>query len=170
MVPLFFCIFGFNFLSYIMGILKQTYNPVNQTALRRFLKKFPQYSEIVKTVPEYKKFISIVHNEVKLEMQENPYGVIFPESNYILFINNKGKSKKKAIDFNMTRKLGKVVYHSNIITDQNIMKITFLNKILPSSVVNSDLYYFIPEANLRKKCSEFFRENYRKCLTYGKRR
>lgn len=138
-------------------------------AFSRFIKKHPEYSERIPNIIEFKRLIMLVHDRAIQEMQDNPYGITFPGTNCLLFLNNKGVMFKKAIDFNKSKLLGKKIYHNNIATNQNVMKITYLNRIFPSTVENSELYSFYAKTPFRQTCSKFFRENYNKCLTYGKK-
>jgi hypothetical protein len=149
--------------------IAKSFNVFDSNNFKAFVKRYPEYNDSIKTIKEFKRLLSLVQERAILEMQLNPYGIIFPDSNCVLFINNKGKTEKKAVDFHKTKVYGKIIYHTNILTDQNVMKITYLNKVLPSSVENSELYSFFPERPLRKRCSDFFKDNFNNCLTYGKR-
>lgn len=135
----------------------------------KFKKAHPEYLEKVPNISKFKELIYLVHEEAALEMQRNPYGVILPENFAVLFINNKGTSKKPLIDYNMSKKLKTVVFHRNIGTEFNRMRIMYLNKTLPTNVRNNHLYALITQKDFRKKCSDYFKEHWNICITYTNR-
>ena len=156
-----------------MGAVRKTiktFNVFGNTQFNRFLKKNPQYKKDVPKLKDFRKLLELVQNEIVEEMKRNTHGVILPDSQCVLFINNCGESKKRPVNYNLTKKYGKTIYYTNIDTDMNVMKITYLNKALPSAVENIELYSFFAKRDFKKKCSEFFKNNWQTCLAYKRNR
>jgi len=145
----------------------ESYSVFERNEFRKFRKKHPEHADKVKKISDFKKYLRMVQLEAALEMQENSYGIIFPNTNAVMFINNCGKTKKRPIDFKETKLYGKVIYHLNTATDMNVMKIMYLNKSLPSTVQNTELYSFFANNFFKKMCSDFFSKNWKRCLQHN---
>ena len=146
----------------------ESYSVFERNEFRRFIKKNPQYSDKIKSVTDFKNLLKMVQNEAILEMQQNAFGIIFPNTNAVMFINNCGPTKRKPIDFSATKKFGKIIYHLNTASEGNVSKIMYLNKTLPSTVQNTELYSFFASDSLKKICSAFFLKNWKKCLQHNR--
>jgi hypothetical protein len=133
---------------------------------QKFIKEYPEYSNKINSVTEFKRLLLLVQEEIIKELQRNPYGVILPENFAVIFLNNCGENKKQAIDFAASKKYNKRIFHLNFGTENNLMKIMYLNKILPTNVENNELYSFYPKKSFKKKCSDWFKDNWTNCLTY----
>jgi len=132
----------------------------------KFCKQNPEMAEKIGSIVEFKRILNLVHKEAALEMQRNPFGIIFPDNFAVMFINNKGRSDKPSVNFKASKEQGKTVYHNDLTTEFNRMRIMFLNKTLPTNISNNYLYALITKKTFRVECSEFFRKNWEKCLQY----
>lgn len=139
---------------------------ISDAFTRRFLRKFPQHANEIAKTKDARQIINLFHGEVIGEMQKNPFGVILPKNFAVLFIENCGPTKKRAIDYANTKKFGKLIYHTNMETEGNLMKLKFLNHILPSGVSNNKFYYFLPSSKMKSRSSEYFKKNWAKCISY----
>lgn len=139
---------------------------LNDAFTKKFLRQHPQYSEEIKRTKDLRDVIKLFHGEVVEEMKKNPHGIVFPKNFAVMFINNCGVSKKKAIDYANSKKLGRVIYHNNFETEGNLMKVMFLNHVLPSGVSNNKFYYFLPTDKTKSLCSQYFRKNWANCISY----
>lgn len=142
------------------------YNVFNRVDFKRFMRKHPEYSEDLKTEKDFNGIMKKFHERIALEMQQNPNGVIFPETNFILFIANIGKPKNKVRNRYLSAKYDKPIFFSNHLTDGNLMKIIFLNKTVESRVENSTLFSFHASTRFRSSCSKHFIKNWLGCVTH----
>lgn len=99
------------------------------------------------------------------ETMNNIYGVILPENIGALFINNAGKSKTKSVDYAKSKLTKTLVYHKNWETDNNVMRIVYINRTKRTLVKNAGLFTFNPLQQFKRKASAYFRKNWAKCLT-----
>lgn len=99
------------------------------------------------------------------ETMLNIYGVTLPENIGALFINNAGKSKKKSIDYAKSKETNTLVYHKNWETDNNMMRIVYVNRTRRTLVKNAGLFSFNPLQQFKRTASAYFRKNWSKCLT-----
>jgi hypothetical protein len=127
-----------------------------------FNKKYPGYN-IKKT--DIVKIMRAFNENMADETMNNIYGVIIPENIGCIFINNAGKAKKKPIDFANSKKQGKLVYHKNWDTDNNIMRIVFMNKTLRTMVSHTKLFGFNPLQAYKRKASKYFKKSWSRCLS-----
>ena len=126
----------------------------------------PEMAERIGGIVQFKDILELIHKEAALEMQRNPYGIIFPDNYAVMFINNKGVSDKPFIDYKKSKELGKTVYGTDWVTEFNRMKIMFLNKTLPTNITNTQFYALITKKSFRKECQEYFKKHFNKCLQY----
>ncbi len=135
---------------------------INYKEVADFNKKYPGYNltkaDIIKVMRKF-------NENMADETMNNIYGVLLPENIGCVFINNSGKSKKKPVDYAKSKKQGKVVYHKNWDTDNNMMRITFMNKTLRTMVKHTKLYGFNPLQAFKRKASKYFRKNWSRCLS-----
>ena len=126
--------------------------------------KVINYREVVdfnKLHPKYKlkktdivKIMRAFNNNMIEETMINIYGVILPENIGAIFINNAGKPKAKPIDYAKSKLAGKLVYHKNWETDNNMMRIVFLNRTKRTVVKYTSLLRFSPLQSFKKKAFE----------------
>ena len=99
------------------------------------------------------------------ETMINIYGVIFPENIGAVFINNAGKSKNKSIDYANSKLAGKIVYHKNWDTDNNMMRIVYINHTKRTMIKNAKMFSFNPTQQFRRQSSAYFKKHWARCLS-----
>lgn len=128
----------------------------------RFNKQHPSYglkqSDIIKIMRAF-------NSNMADETMNNIYGVVLPENIGVVFINNAGKPKNKPVDYAGSIAAGKIVYHKNWDTDNNLMRIVFMNKTLRTVVKNTKLFGFTPIQQFKKKAAKYFVKNWSRCLS-----
>lgn len=135
---------------------------INYKEVKDFNKLHPNYnlnkSAIIKIMRTF-------NSNMAEETMINIYGIIFPENIGVLFINNAGKPRKKPIDYAKSKALGETVYHKNWDTDNNIMRLVYINRTKRTMIKNASLFSFNPLQSFRRKASAYFRKHWAKCLT-----
>lgn len=134
---------------------------INYKEVQEFNKLHPNYN-FKKT--NIIKIMRAFNSNIAEETLNNIYGVILPENIGCLFINNAGKSKKKAVDYAKSKELGKVVYHKNWETDNNMMRIVYVNRTKRTLVKNTNLFAFTPLQEFKKKASAYFKKHWARCV------
>ena len=107
------------------------------------------------------------NNNLAEETMNNIYGVMLPENIGAIYINNAGKPKSKPIDYAKSKELGKVVYHKNWETDNNLMRIVYVNRTKKTMVKNTNLFTFKPLQQFKRNASAYFKKNWARCLKTG---
>lgn len=136
--------------------------------VRDFNKQHPSYdlkkSDIIKIMRTF-------NSNMADETMNNIYGVVLPENIGVILINNAGKPKNRPVDYAKSKATGVKVYHKNWDTDNNLMRIVFMNKTLRTVVKNTKLFGFNPLQQYKKKASKYFVKNWMRCLsvTYNSR-
>jgi hypothetical protein len=133
-----------------------TYNEVKE-----FNKLYPGYN-FKKT--DLIKIMRAFNSNIAKETMVNVYGVILPYNIGALFINNAGRPKHKPIDYASSKKAGCLVYHKNWETDNNLMRIVYMNKTIRTMVKNTTVMSFNPLQSFKKDASSYFKKNWSKCL------
>lgn len=128
-----------------------------------FRKKYPKYKE--KTISNLLTIIRKLHENIVEETMTNIYGVLLPENIGWLFLNNIGKTKKKAIDFNSSKKHNKLMYHKNWDTDNNTLRITYLNNTARNTIQNTHLFSFTATQSFKRKAGKYFSKNWQRVLS-----
>lgn len=135
---------------------------IDYKEVKDFNNRYPEHNvkktDIVKIM---RAFNSIMTDETML----NIYGVIIPENIGVIFINNAGKPKRKPVDYAKSKELGTIVYHKNWDTDNNIMRIVFMNKTLRTMIRNTKLFTFNPLQAYKRKASAYFKKSWPRCLS-----
>ncbi len=137
---------------------------ITRKEVKLFNDLFPEYEGSVLNCRDIIDVVRAFNNNIALETTINPYGVILPNRIGIVLINNAGRSKKKPIDFKRTAELGYTVYHKNWDTDNNLMRITYLNNTRKSVVKNVKLFTFNATRTFKEVASAHFRKNWQRCL------
>lgn len=129
--------------------------------VKEFNKLYPNYnlkkSDIIKIMRTF-------NSNIAKETMVNVYGVVLPNNIGALFINNAGRPKHKPIDYANSKKEGKLVYHKNWETDNNLMRIVYMNKTIRTMVKNTSVMSFNPLQSFRKTASSYFKKNWSRCL------
>ena len=128
-----------------------------------FRKKHPQYKNV--TVSKMLNVIRKLHENTIEETMTNIYGVLLPENIGWIFLNNVGKSKKKAVDYYNSKKLNKIVYHKNWDTDNNTVRITYLNNTARNTIQNTHLISFTATQSYKRRAGKYFKKNWQRCLS-----
>jgi hypothetical protein len=97
----------------------------------------------------------------------NIYGVMLPENIGAMYINNAGKPKTKSIDYAKSKQAGKIIYHKNWDTDNNLMRIVYINRTRKTMVKNTNLFTFNPLQQFKRKASAYFKKHWARCLRTG---
>lgn len=134
---------------------------INYKEVVAFNKLHPKYN-LKKT--DIIKIMRAFNNNMVNETMINIYGVILPENIGAFFINNSGKPKNKSIDYAKSKLSDTIVYHKNWDTDNNVMRIIFLNRTKRTMVKNTSLLRFTPLQSFKKSASVYFKKNWPKCL------
>lgn len=134
---------------------------INYKEVVDFNKLHPKYN-LKKT--DIIKIMRAFNTNMAEETMINVYGVILPENIGAIFINNAGKPKGKPVDYAKSKAAGKLIYHKNWDTDNNIMRIVFMNKTKRTMIKNTSLLAFNPLQSFKRKASAYFRNNWPKCL------
>jgi hypothetical protein len=82
-----------------------------------------------------------------------------------VFINNAGKAKGKSIDYANSKLAGKTVYHKNWDTDNNMMRIVYINRTKRTMVKNANMFSFNPLQQFRRQASAYFKKHWARCLS-----
>jgi len=137
--------------------------------------KVIDYKEVInfnKQNPNYKlkktdiiKIMRAFNSNLVDETMKNIYGVVLPNNIGAIFINNAGKPKNKPVDYANSKKEGRLVYHKNWETDNNLMRIVYMNKTIKTVVKNTTVMSFNPIQLFKKKASAYFKNNWSKCLS-----
>lgn len=135
---------------------------IEYNEVRDFNKKYPKH-HLKKT--DIVKIMRTFNSNMADETMNNIYGVLLPENIGAIFINNAGKPKGKPIDYAKSKLAGKLVYHKNWETDNNIMRIVYVNKTRRTIIKNTGLFSFNPLQAFKRKASAYFRKSWPKCLT-----
>lgn len=174
MSPVFFFIVNLVRNDYLM-YMGQIRKPVKATSVskrtdfKRFIRKNPKYADVLKTEKDFNNIVKLFNAEVVEEIKRNQYGVIFPETNWVMFLANIGVPKKRIIDKIATEKYGKVIYRQNLMTNNNCPRMVFYNTLLDSTVANSKLYSFYASRPLKDKMRAHFKNHWLRCLNYNGR-
>lgn len=105
------------------------------------------------------------NEKIAEETMNNIYGVVLPFGIGLIFINNAGNpGKKKAVDYAASKKAGVKVYHRNWETDNNYMRIVYLNRSIRTRVKHNRLYGFNPSLKFRREASKYFKKHWSRCL------
>jgi hypothetical protein len=128
-----------------------------------FKKKHPEYKDI--TISKILNVVRKFHENIIDETMLNIYGVLLPENMGWIFLNNVGKPKKKAIDFYNSKLQNKVVYHKNWDTDNNTVRITYLNNTARNTIQNTHLFTFTALQSYKRKAGKHFKKNWQRCLS-----
>lgn len=142
-------------------VTEQKGRVIEYKEVKNFNKQYPGYNlkktDIIKIMRKF-------NTNMADETMNNIYGVVLPENIGVIFINNAGKPKNKPIDYAKSKTLGQRVYHKNWDTDNNLMRIVFMNKTLRTVVKNTKLFGFNPLQQYKKKASKYFVKNWARCL------
>ena len=134
---------------------------INYKEVKDFNKLHPKYnldkSAIIKIMRAF-------NSNMAEETMINIYGVVLPENIGAVFINNAGKTKSKSIDYAKSKQAGKIVYHKNWDTDNNMMRIVYMNRTKRTLVKNASLFTFNPLQQFRRQASAYFKKNWARCL------
>lgn len=126
-----------------------------------FFKKYPEHKgQPVSIIIDV---IRIFNQNISKETMRNVHGVLLPENIGKIVINNAGKPDKKGVDYYESKKQGKLVYHKNWDTDNNVMRITYFNNIT-SYVRYSNMFAFNPLQAFKRSASKYFRKNWARCI------
>lgn len=143
-------------------VTEQKGRVIEKTEVKEFNKLHPDYkfkkTDIIKIARAF-------NNNIAKETMNNIYGVILPENLGVIFINNAGKPKNKLIDYAKSKKEGSIMYHKNWETDNNTMRIVYINKTKRTLIKNANLFGFNPLQQFRKDASAYFKKNWARCLT-----
>jgi hypothetical protein len=135
---------------------------INYKEVKDFNKLHPKYnldkSAIIKIMRAF-------NSNMAEETMTNIYGVILPENIGAVFINNAGKAKGKSIDYANSKLAGKTVYHKNWDTDNNMMRIVYINHTKRTMVKNANMFSFNPLQQFRRKASAYFRMHWARCVS-----
>lgn len=137
---------------------------INYKEVTEFNKLHPNYN-LSKT--DIIKIMRAFNTNIAEETMNNIYGVMLPENIGALYINNAGKPKNKSIDYAKSKELGKIVYHKNWETDNNLMRIVYINRTKKTMVKNTNIYSFKPLQQFSRKASAYFRKHWARCLSTG---
>lgn len=135
---------------------------INYKEVRDFNKLHPSYnlkkSDIIKIMRAF-------NTNIAEETMINIYGITLPENIGAIFINNAGKPKGKSIDYAKSKEAGKIVYHKNWDTDNNLMRIVYINRTKRTLIKNTSLFTFNPLQQFKRKASTYFKKHWARCLT-----
>lgn len=135
---------------------------INYKEVRDFNKLHPSYnlkkSDIIKIMRAF-------NTNIAEETMINIYGITLPENIGAIFINNAGKPKGKSIDYAKSKAAGKIVYHKNWDTDNNLMRIVYINRTKRTLIKNTSLFTFNPLQQFKRKASAYFKKHWARCLT-----
>jgi hypothetical protein len=137
---------------------------ITNKEVTQFNKLHPKYNL---GKPDIIKIMRAFNNNIAEETMQNIYGVMLPENIGALYINNAGKPKNKSIDYAKSKELGKLVYHKNWETDNNIMRIVYINRTRKTFVKNTNLFSFKPLQQFKRNASAYFRKHWARCLKTG---
>jgi hypothetical protein len=161
------CIFGEKLVYYMKvdlhksRVTEKKGKVIEYKEVRDFNKQHPDYN-LKKT--DIIKIMRTFNSNMADETMNNIYGVVLPENIGVIFINNAGKPSRKPIDYAKSKALGQTVYHKNWDTDNNLMRIVFMNKTLRTVVKNTKLFGFNAMQQYKKKAAKYFKKNWSKCL------
>ena len=137
---------------------------INYKEVRDFNKLHPKYnlskSDIIKIMRAF-------NTNIAEETMDNIYGVMLPENIGAIYINNAGKPKHKSIDYAKSKQEGKIVYHKNWDTDNNLMRIVYINRTRKTMVKNTNLFTFNPLQKFRRTASAYFKKHWARCVSTG---
>lgn len=137
---------------------------INYKEVSQFNKQYPNYnlskSDIIKIMRAF-------NTNIIEETMTNIYGVMLPENIGAIYINNAGKPKNKSIDYARSKQAGKIVYHKNWDTDNNLMRIVYINRTRKTMVKNTNLFTFNPLQQFKRKASAYFKKHWARCLRTG---
>lgn len=136
---------------------------IGNKEVTQFNKQYPEHGRVTKT--EIIKAIRKFNENIALETTINQVGVTLPNNIGILFINNMGKSNSLSKDYKLSIETGKDVYHRNWDTDNNKMRIIYMNDGARNNIKHSNLYTFQPIQGFRRMASKYFRKNWQRCLS-----
>ncbi len=135
---------------------------INYKEVKDFNKLHPKYnlsrSAIIKIMRAF-------NSNMAEETMNNVYGVILPENIGAIFINNAGKTKKKSVDYAKSKATGKIVYHKNWDTDNNTMRIVYINHTKRTLIRNASMFSFNPLQQFKRQASSYFRKHWPKCVS-----
>lgn len=134
---------------------------INYKEVSGFNKLHPGYDLSKKDII---KIMRAFNTNIADETMNNIYGVTLPENIGTIFINNAGKPKSKAIDYAKSKSSGKLVYHKNWETDNNLMRIVYINNIRRSLIKNASLFSFNPLQQFKRRASSYFKKHWARCL------
>ena len=134
---------------------------INYKEVKDFNKLHPQYN-LNKTA--IIKIMRTFNENIADETMNNIYGVTLPDYIGAIFINNAGKSNKKSIDYAKSKETGTIVYHRNWETDNNKMRIVYINRTRKTFIKNTGFFTFNPLQKFKKKASAYFRKNWARCV------
>ena len=90
------------------------------------------------------------------------------KSNNEILTKMGGKSRELAInkydkellaDFNNSKKHNKLMYHKNWDTDNNTLRITYLNNTARNTVQNTHLFSFTATQSFKRSAGKYFKKN-----------
>jgi hypothetical protein len=135
---------------------------INYKEVRDFNKLYPEHnlkqSDIIKIMRAF-------NTNLADETMNNIYGVVLPENIGAIFINNAGKAKGKSIDYAKSKAAEKIVYHKNWHTDNNLIRIVYINRTRRTLVKNASLFTFNPLQQFKRRASAYFKKHWSRCLT-----
>jgi hypothetical protein len=135
---------------------------INYKEVKDFNKLHPEYN-LKKT--DIIKIMRAFNTNMADETMNNIYGIIFPSYIGVLFINNAGKPRKKPIDYAKSKETGQTVYHKNWDTDNNMMRLVYINRTKRTIIKNASFFTFNPLQAFRRKASGYFKKHWARCLT-----
>jgi hypothetical protein len=117
--------------------------------------KYFSFSDAFKlsNYPDKNLYINVLKEifKVSQEILLNKYKLKLKSIGYFNIMSY--KSDKKLIDFGLTKKLGKIVYHTNFHTNRLRYKISYKYPILDT------FYKFIPYRNLNRSLAKILKED-----------
>lgn len=141
---------------------KQRISVLKKETLKSLKKKHPKYSEL--TLSDFKKIITTFNQNVGEGMIKNREGVDLLNGLGLIFMGSCPKSKKVNIDFQKSFKYGVQATHKNWDSDNKLLKIFYSNHDTRYSFKNKQVWSFKAGKELRKKCSDAFKENHAKYI------
>jgi hypothetical protein len=134
---------------------------INYKEVKDFNKLHPKYdlnkSAIIKIMRAF-------NSNMAEETMNNIYGVILPENIGAVFINNAGKPKGKSVDYAKSKLADKLIYHKNWETDNNVMRIVYINRTKRTLVKNANMFTFNPLQQFKRQASSYFKKHWARCL------
>ena len=137
------------------------YSAVNNTFIKAFLKKYPQYKNY--TPKDLKKIIYLQCEKISKVIATTRDGVELQSSvGHIFVASVKVKNVQNLVNYHASWKAGTTVFHRNLHTDGHIAKIWYSNYGLKYKLTNRQVWYFRGTRDLTRLVAKVYPEEWQK--------